>query len=54
MAFKIPQYIYKRLVIVINNLRNAIRQEVIKAFLVSLINVEPIMLELETTIEDSS
>ena len=40
MALEVPQRIHERLIAIIDDLRNAVGQEVARAFLVSLINVE--------------
>ncbi|KAK3170217.1 hypothetical protein OEA41_009603 [Lepraria neglecta] len=48
MALQVPQNIYQRLVAVIDDLRNAVRQEAAKAFLASLTNVEPVEFHPQT------
>ncbi len=53
MALKVPRRIYKRLITVINNLRNAVRQEAVRAFLVSLTNIEPVEFKPEAVSCDS-
>ena len=54
MTCEVPPQIRERLVAAIDDLRNAVGQEAAKAVLVSLTNVEPMVLEPETTIEDDS
>jgi len=53
MALEVPQRIYKRLVAVIDDLRNAVGQDAANAFLVSLTNIEPVEFEPESPICDS-
>ena len=54
MAYEVPQQIRERLVTAIDDLINAVGQEAAKAVLVSLTNIEPVVLEPETITEDDS
>jgi len=54
MALEVPQRIHERLVAVIDDLRNAVGQEVARAFLVSLTIVEPVEFEPEVASCDDS
>ncbi len=54
MALEVPQRLYKRLVAVIDDLRNTVGQEAARAFLVSLTIAEPVEFEPEAASCDDS
>ncbi len=54
MALEVPRRIHERLIAVIDNLRNAVGQEAVRAVLVSLTNIEPVDFEPEAASRDDS
>jgi len=52
MTLEVPQRIRQRLAAVINNLKSAIGQEVVKAYLISITTVESLVLEPEVELCD--